>query len=164
MRSKRVELEQAVITAARHWRTPINGDDAWAESVRQRVGLDLMDAVDALDEYGAAEISGGGVPWAKGSDTSRNSAALAVPLQRSTRHAIVAMLVNVPRMAAPGYTDAQMERRLNKSHQTVSSARNWLVQAGWVIDSGERRPNPSGRPATVWALSTAGQAKLKGTE
>jgi hypothetical protein len=70
-------------------------------------------------------------------------------------------LADTGRLAWPGFTDAQLEFRLNKSHQTVSSARNWLVEAGWVVDSGMRRKTLSGRKATVWMLSPAGHARLR---
>lgn len=165
MRKKRVELEQAVIAAARANRranaTYANegGADNYANQIAAAYALD--DAIVALDNYEAAELTGEGAPWARGSETSRTAASLAVPVQASAREQIIAFLCAVPPMAHPGYTDEQLERRLNRPHQTVSSARNWLVNNGWVRDSGERRPTRNGRMAVVWQLTPAGLAKLK---
>jgi hypothetical protein len=166
VRRKRVELEQAVIACAREWRT-LNAKTVtmglvealeYAEAFYARMEV----AVDALNEYEAAELTGAGVPYAAGSDTSHLSATLCIPVQGSARHAIVGLLSNVSELARPGYTDEQLERRLHRPHQTVSSARNWLTNAGWVIDSGVRRKNASStRQAVVWQLSPAGWAKLR---
>lgn len=151
MRRKRVELEQAVLTAAREWATRGSAYE-----------FALADAVQALNEYEVSEISGGGARWVEGSpETSRGAAGLAWPVQGSTRHQIVGALSHVAHMARPGYTDAQLEHLLRRSHQTVSSARNWLCEAGWVIDSGTRRLTPSKRKAIVWMLSDAAWTKLK---
>lgn len=165
MRKKRAELEQAVIAAARN----LNGvrleygRTGEPETYDQFIAAlaALGDAIVALDNYEAAELTGEGAPWARGSETSRTAASLAVPVQASAREQIIAFLAAVPPMAHPGYTDEQLERRLNRPHQTVSSARNWLVNNGWVRDSGERRPTRNGRMAVVWQLTPAGLAKLK---
>lgn len=168
MRRKRVELEQAVITAARAY---VKADQAMRME-EDELGLTIAAADDAfkhlanvmeeLDEFEVAELTGGGARWVNGSpETSRGAAGLAVPVQGSARHKIVAALSHVGRLAHPGYTDAQLEHLLGASHQTTSSARNWLVEAGWVIDSGVRRLTPSKRQAVVWMLSEAGWAKLR---
>jgi hypothetical protein len=155
MRRKRVELEQAVITAAREWRNSA-GSTVTAQVVS------LIAAVDALYAYEVAELTGAGARWVEGSpETSRGAAGLAVPVQGSARHRIVAALTQVPRLALPGYTDAQLEHVLGGSHQTISSARNWLCEAGWLIDSGVRRLTPSKRPAVVWKLSEAAWDRLR---
>ena len=121
---------------------------------------DLTEAVKSLNGHAAA-MSGRGARYAgTGPETSEQSARLAGLVQRSVREQIVALLAHVPPLAAPGYTDQQLEKRLGASHQTVSSARNWLVGEGWLEDSGQRRKNPSGRMAAVWQLTPAGRAQL----
>lgn len=160
MRKKRVELEQTVITAARKYMAAIDvhgNEQAWVHGKWTA----LFDAVNALNGYEAAELTGAGARWVEGSpETSRWAAGLAVPVQGSARHHIVGALSHVAELSRPGYTDEQLERRLGSSHQTVSSARNWLVEAGWVVDSGHRRLTRSGRKAVVWTLSEAGWARL----
>jgi hypothetical protein len=153
VRRKRIELEQAVIAAAREFTLHR------ARMVGER---GLANAVDALNEFEAAELTGAGARWVNGSpETSRGAAGLAVPVQGTARHQIIGALSHVARMSSPGYTDAQLEHLLNRSHQTVSSARNWLVEAGWVIDSGVRRRTPSKRLAVVWMLSDDAWRKLR---
>lgn len=155
MRKKRVELEQAVIAAARTW-----ARSGWPSD--PSASADLSHAVIALNEYEAAEITGAGARWVEGSpETSEQAARLAAPIQGSTRHAIIGQLMHLPPMARPGLTDEQLERRLGMKHQTVSSARNWLTEAGWLRDSGIRRRNTSRRPAVVWELTPAAWRRLK---
>jgi hypothetical protein len=166
MRKKRVELVETVVIAARHWRqlwaTSVTAAPGWTEGYAH-AEVELARAVKALDEYEAANITGAGARWVEGSPaTSRAAAGLAAPVQGSTRHEIVGLLATVPLSAQPGYTDDQLERRLNKSHQTISSARNWLVEAGWCRDSGQRRLTMRGRrAAVVWELTPAGHAALQ---
>lgn len=153
MRSKHYMLERAVIDEARK---VVDNFDAcgWTH------WGDLVDAVKALNAHVAA-MSGRGARYARsGPETSEQSARLAGLVQRTVREQIVALLAHVPPLAAPGYTDLQLEKRLGASHQTVSSARNWLVETGWLEDSGQRRKNPSGRMAAVWQLTPAGRAQL----
>lgn len=165
MKSKRRILEEAVIEAA------LDAADAYDRLEAPNSDLATRSqawaAFDRLSittaEYAALSptpVSGAGAPWAEGSDTSRQAAKLAWPTQNSTRLAIVALLANVTGLARPGYTDRQLEARLRRSHQTVSSARNWLCQAGWVEDSGIRR-SFNGRPACVWQLTEAAHQALK---
>lgn len=157
MRTKRAELEQAVIVAARDWREADYDADPTAEYLARNA---LSDCVDALDAHEAAELTGSGARWVEGSpETSRDAALLANPAQGSARRAIVALCAHA-QPPENGYTDAQLERRLNRTHQTVSSARNWLVNAGWLQDSGRRFPTPSGRMAVVWELTSAAHRRL----
>lgn len=151
MRRKQIELEQAVIAAAHNLRDNKPG-----------CVTEFKDAIDALRAYEAEQVTGAEARWAEGSpETSREAAKLAWPVQKSCRLDIIALLANVPATAHPGYTDAQLEHRLKRSHQTVSSARNWLVQAGWLRDSGVRRFTPSHRKAVVWMLTDAAVRQLK---
>lgn len=157
MRGKRKELADAVIRAAREWAR----DDADDIDSIVACNAQLAAAVEAYDAYDAAVLTGAGAQWAEGSETSRQAAFLAAPLQATVRYEILALMVNVPPLAHPGYTDRQLEARLHGSHQTVSSARNWLCKGGWLEDSGLRRVT-NGRPAVVWQLTPAGRRKLTG--
>lgn len=58
------------------------------------------------------------------------------------------------RRTTEGMTDDEMEALLVKSHQTVSAARNTLMNDGWVRDSGRRRLTKWGNPAIVWEANT----------
>jgi hypothetical protein len=49
-----------------------------------------------------------------------------------------------------GLTDEELERILNMKHQSVSAARNVLMNKGWVINSGKTRRNLNGNYAIVW--------------
>lgn len=52
-----------------------------------------------------------------------------------------------------GFTDDELEQHFQKSHQTISSARNTLSSDGHIVDGGERRPTRTGNEATVWVLT-----------
>lgn len=150
MRKKRVELEQAVIVAARE---VVRHYFSRFEPETNKYTDDLVGAIETLDEYEAAELTGAGAKYAAGSDTSQAAAGLASPVQYSVRQQIIKQLAYLGEL---GLTDDQMEKRLGRPHQTVSSARNWLVEAGWVRDSGQRRKTRSDRMAVVWTLTDAG--------
>lgn len=49
-----------------------------------------------------------------------------------------------------GLTDEELERLLGMKHQSVSAARNVLMNKGWIVNSGETRPNLNGNKAIVW--------------
>jgi len=49
-----------------------------------------------------------------------------------------------------GLTDDEGEALLSIKPQTYTPRRGELVKLGLVVDSGERRPTSSGRPAAVW--------------
>jgi hypothetical protein len=49
-----------------------------------------------------------------------------------------------------GLTDDDLERVLNRSHQSASGGRNALVRDGWLRDSGRTRVNRWGNEAIVW--------------
>lgn len=54
-----------------------------------------------------------------------------------------------------GGTDEECQLALGMKTQTETPRRNELTKMGLLIDSGRRRPTSSGRPATVWIVSTA---------
>lgn len=49
-----------------------------------------------------------------------------------------------------GLTDDDLEQMLERSHQSVSGARNTLMKDGLVVDSGRRRKNRYGNDSIVW--------------
>jgi hypothetical protein len=53
-----------------------------------------------------------------------------------------------------GLTDFDLESALGRSHQSVSAARNTLMNAGLVTDSGKTRPNARGNRCIVWVVSS----------
>lgn len=153
MRKKKIELEQAVIRAARAWCDVLR--DPRAEMYTQ--SQDLEDAVQALDAHQPVKRLDAPGRWVEGSpETSAAAAQLARPALTSTRHAIICQIaVHGAHPAGRGLTDQELEHRLKRSHTTVSSARNFLVEGGWLQDSGYVRKNTSGRDAVVWELTPA---------
>jgi len=86
-------------------------------------------------------------PHAHASSTSRASAHRiqwdAGRLERRVREAL--------RDAGPrGLTDAEIEEVTGLCGNTARPRRVRLVETGLVVDSGRRRPTPSGRSAVVW--------------
>jgi len=138
--------EQAVIDTARRWATksPITGWD-WVDCRKElRQVISELDELDSLDERAA---------FAPGSATSE---AAAWPIRGSVRRRILDECRSIglhPHLG--GLTDDELERRLGRSHTTVSSARNYLVNAGWLMDSGKVRQTRQKRDATVWTLTPA---------
>lgn len=53
-----------------------------------------------------------------------------------------------------GLTDFDLESALGRTHQSVSAARNALMTAGLVSDSGKTRPNARGNHSIVWVLTS----------
>lgn len=54
---------------------------------------------------------------------------------------------------ADGATDAEIEQALELSGNSERPRRIWLVKHGFVENSGETRPTPSGCNATVWIVT-----------
>ena len=52
-----------------------------------------------------------------------------------------------------GWTDDELEDATGRSHQSVSSVRNILMNKGYVRDSGETRKTRSGNPAIVYCYT-----------
>lgn len=108
-------------------------------------------------------ISSAGVPIGLNSPlTSYAAAEVASVRAGSTRARIVAAVASAPN----GLTDAELERHLEVKHETVSSARNWLMNNGWLAPGTTPDGVPAKRPvnadgtgslATVWVLTAAGR-------
>lgn len=154
MRRKQVELEQACLVAGRDlirggWRSMHDSTKLWA----------LRESYERLAAYEATAIENTVGAYGHNSpDTSVIAAVMATPLTGSVRRRIVdevrvAMLGVVDKT---GCTDEELERLLGRKHTTVSSARNWLCNNGWLQDSGFTRLTTSLRPAIVWELTPAG--------
>lgn len=126
------------------------------------LGHGLVKAVLALDAYVPSEITGeGALANRNAPDTAHEAAALAHLVQNSVRHKIVQQL------AQTSSTDEELEWSLSGKHQTVSSARNWLVKTGWVRDSGHRRFTQFSRMprrAVVWELTPLARLHISKTE
>jgi hypothetical protein len=101
-----------------------------------------------------------------GSPTSENAARLSRLTVGSIRRRIVDEIRSIGLNSSHlfGLTDDELERRLHRPHTTVSSARNWLCQAGWLQDSFYTRQTSSGRDATVWELTPAARAAVASPE
>jgi len=71
---------------------------------------------------------------------------------KSDRERVLTFLVQ---RGAIGATDHEIAEGLHLLLDTARARRTELRDAGLVIDSGRRRPSPSGHAATVWVVSTA---------
>lgn len=105
---------------------------------------------------GQFSIPFGGAPPSVDVETSKAAAAalLASGKWETLRDKVHAYIICTGEYGA---TDAEIERGLGMRHQTASARRNELVKLGLVVDSGQRRPTPSGRPAIVWRRVSPGQ-------
>lgn len=151
MRSTKTRLEQEVIKNARIYAKSLDSGD-W---------ILLMAAIRDLDDY-LADISDKAGAFNPGSPTSEAAALSSRLIAGSARHRIVSEIRSVGfNSALIGLTDDELERRLNKPHTTISSARNWLVQAGWLTDSGVTRLTRGRREAAVWKLTEAAERAVR---
>ena len=148
MQSKRRQAEQAVVAAAREWALNANG-------LTTRQSAILYDAVDALEALDLADIANDSAgAYGRNSPETSVFAAESVRMRTSsTRQAIVNALIAARGTDLIGLTCSEMERRIRKAHTTTSSQVNYLMNGGWIEDSGFRRDTPSGRPAIVWKLT-----------
>jgi hypothetical protein len=83
--------------------------------------------------------------------TSREAAYSMVGPAKKQRADVLAFLIE---RGEAGATDAEIEAALGMRHQSASPRRGELVASGLVVDSGKRRPTPSGRRAVVWVPAT----------
>jgi len=162
VRKKQIELEQAVIRAARAY---VSG--SWSASssatLSEAVAASraLSEAVAELDAHKPARRLDAPGRWVEGApETSERAAQLARPALATTRRQIIEQIAAYGQGEMRGFTDQELERRLKKSHTTVSSARNFLVEGGWLCDSGYVRKNMSGRDAVVWELTPAARVAV----
>lgn len=168
MRTRRAELEQKLIRAAIdfgesevHQIIPYGTPEAAA----------LYQAITDYTEHINTNLDGRGA-FVPGVDTSENAALSYMPRAGSFRRRIIDEIRSVGfwstnnwgEKRAAGLTDDELERRLRAKHTTVSSARNYLVEAGWLTDSGARRDTAGRRPAIVWQLTDAAKKIITSPE
>lgn len=154
-RRKIEQLRDEVIAAARK----VCRDMA-AYGVTVIGGTELRRAMSAHDAHLQSIVDSPG-QWVNGSPgTSRSAAMLVTPMSGSIRRQIVDEVYSVHHLDSVGLTDSELERRLHGKHQTVSSARNWLRDKGWLIPSGFTRQSESKRDQIVWKLSPAALTKM----
>lgn len=101
---------------------------------------EYREIADALDGKGAAS----------GRQTSVAAAHDNLPGKGSLRRVVVDTLVAHWQEYGVGMTCDQLEARLRRKHQSVSSAVNFAENSGWIGDSGEQRVTTSGSKAIVY--------------
>lgn len=94
-------------------------------------------------------------------ETSRNAALSILPMSGSTRRRVLDEVYSTTFYGYVGLTDEALEQRLKIKHQTLSSARNHLVNAGWLMDSGKRAVASSKRPQVAWTMTPAAVEHLR---
>lgn len=88
-------------------------------------------------------------------DTSRAAAEKAKPLSASDRRRVLEVLVRFG-----GQTDEQLQRYLGMPANTQRPRRLECVQAGWVVDSGQRGTTQTGSKAIKWIATEQGKEAL----
>lgn len=100
-------------------------------------------------------------------DTSKAAAGSLDPLQLSEQRRkvlwAIAVMEHYGHSGKPGATTAEIVMRLSYTghapQQSVVARRcTDLRDAGYIVDSGERRPGTSNTPLIVWVLTEAGRA------
>lgn len=110
----------------------------------------LMPVFDAFNAYEALanDLNAAGASSAR--DTSIAAGHTALPTKGSLRGDVIALVCSHYGQWRTGLTTSELEARLRRSHQSVSSAVNYADGHGWIKDSGERRPTQFKRQAIVW--------------
>jgi predicted transcriptional regulator len=88
-----------------------------------------------------------GVPFVKGSVTSRDAAVSVVDLTPSLRDRVYQHVLS---KGNAGATCDEVEAELKLRHQTASARVRELAQLGRIVDSTGRRKTRSGRYAVIW--------------
>lgn len=152
-RSAYEERREAVLAAAMTVGRNIMAATAiWAELQA------LTEAVAALDGLALEPVADTDGAYVLGSpETSREAAMLIRPNTGSVRARILAEIAS----CRDGMlTDSHLEHRLGMKHTTVSSARNWLMNHGWVEDSRMRFTAPNDRKMVLWQLTVAARREI----
>lgn len=156
-RSKDVELPEAVLAPAlalaRQFTLTGELSVGWLG--------ELLVAVEALDQHELDEITDSeGASVLGAPETSRRAAIAIMPRSGTIRRAVLNDIAGRHDGLA---TDEMIERSLRGKHQTISSARNHLVNAGWLEDSRQRVKD---NKAVLWQLTEAAkrQLDLKGNQ
>lgn len=163
MQTKRTEIEARLQRNARRLLDEL-GDGLQLTMTGYQAFRLLSESFRDLDDLGPTPIHGDDHPAnALGPDTQHHAAATTAMLRSRTRRDVVVQLLLTRRQPwAVGLSCQILEGRLRAEHTTVSSAVNWLLNHGWIEDSGNRKKNRSGRPAIVWQLTPAAIEATKG--
>lgn len=139
-RSKILNARDEVVKAAEQF---VFNNMTWSD--RQA----LIEAVIALRSLEA--IAGGQGPSVAGAPDTSWLAGTSVTNETLSlrRRTLIAVATRRDQLMS----DEMLERELRMKHQTLSSARNWLVENGWLEDSCQRAVNSSGRKAVLWTLT-----------
>jgi len=89
-----------------------------------------------------------------GPDTERDAAARIAPRSGTQRAVVYSVLAAA---GAAGLTDWQIVNRTGFLRSAVCARRNELVRDGLVIDSGQRRVEPTRSRAIVWVVTPRGR-------
>ncbi len=63
------------------------------------------------------------------------------------------VLETLQRASPDGLTDSEIQQMLGLAGSSERPRRVWLARSGWVVDSGLRRPSPTGRQCVVWIVT-----------
>lgn len=149
-RSNIAELREAVLAAALRFAREGHGSDTWTWNVHR-----LFEAVDDYDGAILNEIvDSEGASVLGAPETSRRAAIAIMPRTGTIRRAVLNDIAGRHDGLA---TDEMIERSLRGKHQTISSARNHLVNAGWLEDSRQRVKD---NKAVLWQLTEAAKRQL----
>lgn len=126
----------------------------WPTALRLATGMDLA-AVEAILSVPVMDLDSITARH-NGTATSRAAASTTAPRLGSRVRRILDLIADSPR----GQTDEEIEQALGLSHQTASSARNGLMNAGWIEQARDpqthapiTRPTSTGNQAAVWRLT-----------
>jgi hypothetical protein len=114
------------------------------DALAQQYNAGWNDATTFAAEQAKARLS------RKARPTSREAVARNADSIKGVQLAVYGLISKHPL----GMTDFDLEDALGRSHQSVSAARNALMMAGLVTDSGKRRPNRRGNNVTVWVATS----------
>ena len=158
-------IDAAVEMRAAGWLnpgTPWPPPNAIQESVREELKAKLAVAVDAFCKYGMANLDR---PRAglRAPQTSHDAAEWAKQFALTDAGAVFRQIYYTWRRGVSrdpmwddnGLTTDEVEEALDRTHQSISARVNALKDAGWIIDSGQRRKTRSGRDAIVWTPTRA---------
>ncbi len=93
---------------------------------------------------------------ADASDTSRAAAERAALRAHSKNQTVFWLVYDSPE----GLADHEIEAKLGLTHQSASSVRNRLMNAGYLEDSHKRRNSGSGLPSIVWTVTEWARARV----
>lgn len=90
--------------------------------------------------------------------TSREAAKVHLLKSGTARHKVLSAIAQKAR------TDEELQTELDMSPNTQRPRRGECCDAGWVQDSGARRPTATGLPSIVWEITDTGTTALGGTQ